>query len=169
VSTEVKYEIGRSYVFDVTSRTILKIGDERDTDVTQNAQAHISVHSPCEFSLKLTRTSLRGMQVENDWSAILERSSLRFAFDDGKVIAICPNNTDPIWAINIKRSILSTFQIIHEGIREIDISGDCPIIIEKQKINEILNLKTTKQLNSCYRKHDIAGIRAIPYRLESVS
>ncbi|VDM14406.1 unnamed protein product [Wuchereria bancrofti] len=53
VSTEVKYDIGRSYVFDVTSRTILKIGEERDTDVIQNAQAHISVHSPCEFSLKV--------------------------------------------------------------------------------------------------------------------
>lgn len=53
VSSEVKYEIGRSYVFDVKSRTILKIGKEHDTDVIQTAQAHISIHSSCEFSLKV--------------------------------------------------------------------------------------------------------------------
>ncbi|EFO23596.1 hypothetical protein LOAG_04890 [Loa loa] len=107
------------------------------------------------------------MDVGSDWSYILERSSLRFAFDDGEVKAICPDDTDPIWALNIKRAILSAFQTKHEGIRETDISGDCPVTIEKQKTNEMLNLKTTKQLNACYREHDIVGVRAIPYRLES--
>uniref|UniRef100_A0A915PUL0 Vitellogenin n=1 Tax=Setaria digitata TaxID=48799 RepID=A0A915PUL0_9BILA len=167
VSSEVKYDVGRSYVFDVTSRTILKIGHERDTDVAQTAQAHISVHSPCEFSLKLTRTSLRGMDVASDWSDILERSSLRFAFDDGEVKAVCPHEDDPTWAVNIKRAILSAFQIKHEGPRETDISGDCPVVIEKRKSNDVLNLKTTKKLNECYREHDVTGVRAIPYRLKA--
>ncbi|VBB31264.1 unnamed protein product, partial [Acanthocheilonema viteae] len=167
VSSEVKYDIGRSYVFDVKSRTILKIGEERDTNVIQSAQAHISIHSSCEFSLKLTQTSLKGMDVGSDWSSILERSSLRFAFDNGEVKAICPHDTDPIWAINIKRAILSAFQTKYEGTRETDISGDCPVNIERRKTNGVLNLKTTKQLNACYREHDIAGVRAIPYRMKS--
>ncbi|KAM3718740.1 putative apolipophorin protein [Dirofilaria immitis] len=167
VSSDVKYDIGHSYVFDVTSRTILKIGQEQDTDVIQNAQAHISVHSSCEFSLKLTRTSIRGMDVGNDWSSILERSSLRFAFDDGEVKAVCPDDNDPTWAVNIKRAILSAFQTKYEGAREEDIHGSCPVNIEKRKSNEMLNLKTSKQLNACYREHDIAGVRTIPYRLES--
>uniref|UniRef100_A0A8R1Y3W3 Vitellogenin domain-containing protein n=1 Tax=Onchocerca volvulus TaxID=6282 RepID=A0A8R1Y3W3_ONCVO len=172
VSSDVKYDVGRSYVFDVTSRTILKMGQERDTDVIQNAQAHISVHSSCEFSLKycevlnLTRTSLRGMDVGNEWSHILERSPLRFAFDDGEVKAVCPHDGDPTWAVNIKRAILSAFQT-KLGARETDIYGDCPVTIEKRKSNEVLNLKTAKQLNACYREHDIAGVRAVPYRLES--
>ncbi|CAG9538789.1 unnamed protein product [Cercopithifilaria johnstoni] len=167
VSSALKYDVGRSYVFDVNSRTILKIGEGRDTDVIQNAQAHISIHSSCEFSLKLTQTSLKGMDVGSDWSSILERSSLRFAFDNGEVKAICPHDTDPVWAVNIKRAILSSFQTIFEGTRETDISGDCPVSIERQETNEILNLKTIKQLNECYREHDIAGVRTIPYRMKS--
>ncbi|VDO63167.1 unnamed protein product [Onchocerca flexuosa] len=117
--------------------------------------------------MQLTRTSLRGMDVGNEWSHILERSSLRFAFDDGEVKAVCPHDGDPTWAVNIKRAILSAFQTKLEGARETDIYGDCPVTIEKRKSNEMLNLKTTKQLNACYREHDIAGIRAVPYRLES--
>ncbi|VDK85846.1 unnamed protein product [Litomosoides sigmodontis] len=172
VSSEVKYDVGRSYVFEVRSRTTLKINEQRDTDVIQSAHAHISVHSSCEFSLKLTQTRLEGMNVGGDWSAILERSSLRFAFDDGEVKAICPHNTDPIWAVNIKRAILSAFQTKHaldqlKRARETDVSGDCPVSIERQKTNEILNLKTTKQLNACYRDRDIAGVRTIPYRMKS--
>lgn len=60
--------------------------------------------------MQLTRTSLRGMDVGNEWSHILERSPLRFAFDDGEVKAVCPHDGDPTWAVNIKRAILSAFQ-----------------------------------------------------------
>lgn len=53
------------------------------------------------------------MDVGSEWSSILERSSLRFAFDDGEVKAVCPHDTDPAWAVNIKRGILSAFQAKH--------------------------------------------------------
>lgn len=53
VLSELKYDVGRSYIFDVKSRTVLKVRDGNHADVIQTAQAHISVHSSCEFSLKV--------------------------------------------------------------------------------------------------------------------
>lgn len=45
-----------------------------------------------------------------DWKQTLEKYPLRFGFDDGKVVAVCPSQKDPVWAVNVKRAILSGFQ-----------------------------------------------------------
>lgn len=63
--------------------------------------------------MQLTKTSLRGMDVNREWSGVLEKFPLRFAFDDGKVEAVCPHEGDPPWAVNVKRAVLSAFQVIH--------------------------------------------------------
>lgn len=34
----------------------------------------------------------------------------RFSFEDGLIKQICPNDDEPIWALNMKRGILSALQ-----------------------------------------------------------
>lgn len=36
--------------------------------------------------------------------------SFRFSFHDGHISTVCPHENEPVWSLNIKKSILSTFQ-----------------------------------------------------------
>jgi hypothetical protein len=40
----------------------------------------------------------------------LEGQSLRFAFLDGAVDEICPYEDEDLWALNVKRGVLTAFQ-----------------------------------------------------------
>ncbi|VDN05069.1 unnamed protein product [Thelazia callipaeda] len=127
----------------------------------------------------LSHTSINGINVGRDWSYALEKFPLLFTFDNGKIKTLCVHEAELTWALNIKRGVLSAFQIffaiLHENSlvrsdegRETDISGDCPVLVDKNKRSGFLNLKTTKNLNACYRENDMNGIRTVPYRFQSV-
>ncbi|XP_051828645.1 uncharacterized protein LOC127545411 [Antechinus flavipes] len=67
---------------------------------------------------------------------------------------VCPQQGDPIWAVNIKRGILSLLQTspgttIPETIDEIDILGKCPTTYERKGSR----LLKTKDLNQCSLRH----------------
>jgi hypothetical protein len=47
---------------------------------------------------------------ENAFKEALERFDLSFTFHDGGVPYICPSVDEPVWSVNIKRGILSSFQ-----------------------------------------------------------
>ncbi|XP_058251674.1 apolipophorins isoform X3 [Hemibagrus wyckioides] len=60
----------------------------------------------------------------------LEKKPLRFLLQGGKVTALCPQGTEQVWALNIKRAILSMLQTSHSGrvretVKETDIYGTC--------------------------------------------
>lgn len=40
----------------------------------------------------------------------LEARPLQFSFQDGVVDELCPSPGEPVWALNVKRGILSAFQ-----------------------------------------------------------
>ena len=40
----------------------------------------------------------------------LEDNTLHFALSAGKVTDVCPEEAEPVWALNIKRAILSSLQ-----------------------------------------------------------
>lgn len=37
-------------------------------------------------------------------------SLFRFSFQDGHISTVCPDENEPVWALNIKKAVLSTFQ-----------------------------------------------------------
>ena len=45
-----------------------------------------------------------------EFSKTLERFPLRFSFQDGIVESVCPDIDDIMWAVNIKKGVLSAFQ-----------------------------------------------------------
>ncbi|MBN3298501.1 YP015 protein, partial [Amia calva] len=60
----------------------------------------------------------------------LERSPLQFVFQSGKIPEICPQEGEAMWALNIKRAILSMLQSSHTGeaqeaVMETDVFGTC--------------------------------------------
>lgn len=40
----------------------------------------------------------------------LERARLKFSLQGGKVTALCPQEGEQVWALNMKRALLSMFQ-----------------------------------------------------------
>ncbi|KAK3567891.1 hypothetical protein QTP86_027307 [Hemibagrus guttatus] len=60
----------------------------------------------------------------------LEKKPLWFLLQGGKVTALCPQGSEQVWALNIKRAILSMLQTSHSGrvretVKETDIYGTC--------------------------------------------
>jgi len=46
----------------------------------------------------------------NELRRVLEDHNLRFSFQDGVVEELCPASGESVWALNIKRAMLSVFQ-----------------------------------------------------------
>ena len=46
----------------------------------------------------------------NEWARALQESPLRFAFLDGTIETVCPDNRENDWVLNVKRGILSSLQ-----------------------------------------------------------
>lgn len=105
--------------------------------------ATLTLHfmTPCEGSIQLRNVSIshdRGSYQSEfpdragaEFKNSLENHYLRFAFDDGIIQEVCPTDTDEIWALNIRRGILSMFQNsmfrfdVDRRLDELDVNGKC--------------------------------------------
>jgi len=83
---------------------------------------------------------------------------LRFAFIDGTVENICPPDNEQVWALNIKRGILSTLQVTMATLQgvsdktETDVSGVCPVKYDVSSSWGTQKLKKTKKPDWMYRE-----------------
>jgi len=71
----------------------------------------------------------------------LEKHSLLFAFQDGKVEHLCSNPEEAMWVTNIKRGILSMLQNI------VDVNEDSAIVQEVIPVFICLNQLLLYQFN----------------------
>lgn len=104
-----------------------------DADVT------LRFSTPCEGSLRFGNVSLSHERSSFEaefpdrasaaFKSGLEQHPLRFAFDDGLVRELCPVDSDEIWALNVKRGVLSMLQNtmlrfdVDRRHDELDVSG----------------------------------------------
>ena len=75
------------------------------------------------------------MSVEHvdgsSFSSALEKNSMNFGFDNGRVKTVCSSNDDPLWVTNLKKGVLSAFQQsissfhISENVTETDVVCRC--------------------------------------------
>lgn len=49
----------------------------------------------------------------------LERTRLKFSLQGGKVRALCPQEGEQVWALNIKRAVLSMLQTSHTAYKKV--------------------------------------------------
>lgn len=137
-------------------------------DSALHIDATLSVHfdSPCEGTLRILNVSISHDRnaynpefpdrAGSEFKATLEHHPLRFTFDDGLIHELCPDRHEPIWALNIKRGILSMlqnnmrrFDVDHRG-EEVDVHGTCDThyrLYEAKKTSLIV--KKSKYLADC--------------------
>lgn len=137
-------------------------------DSALHIDATLSVHfnSPCEGTLKILNASIshdrKAYNPEfpdragSEFKASLEHYPLKFTFDDGVIHELCPDRHEPIWALNIKRGILSMlqnsmrrFDVDHHD-DEVDVYGTCDThyrLYEAKKTSLIV--KKSKYLADC--------------------
>lgn len=120
--------------------------------------AILEVLGPCQMTLWLPDfqvTSVLGSQVKvlkesASLSAALGRNPLGFIFSARHVVHLCPHRSEPRWALNVKRSVLSLVQScpgVHKSktFEEVDILGRCPTTYQSQG-DQLLK---TKDLSLC--------------------
>ena len=164
------YEPGKTYVYKYEADTITTLDGttQEYSSVHIRAQAEIEVLSRCELSLRLRDVSIEESDPERSGSRrvsdgfeefknTLERDTLRFAYQDGRIEDLCPSREEPTWSLNIKRGLLSAFQNsmgLDESSRnlveETDVAGKCNV--EYTADSNLLGKTTitkTKDLRSC--------------------
>ncbi|KAK1786722.1 hypothetical protein P4O66_017119, partial [Electrophorus voltai] len=117
-------------------------------------------------SIRYTRTPLKQLHLcvignEGDGPSgvcdfgreALEKNPLRFLLQGGKVTGLCPREAEQVWALNIKRAILSMLQTSHserarETVRETDVYGTCTSSYEQKGPS----LVKTRYIQQCLRE-----------------
>ncbi|XP_024879673.1 uncharacterized protein LOC112459670 [Temnothorax curvispinosus] len=153
-------------------------------DSALHIDATLSVHfdNPCEGTLRILNASISHDRsaynpefpdrAGSEFKANLERHALRFTFDDGLIHELCPDRREPVWALNIKRGVLSMlqnsmrrFDVDHRG-DEVDVLGACEThyrLYEAKKTSLIV--KKSKHLADCRNGPKyFSVVQSNPYR-----
>jgi hypothetical protein len=154
----IRYDVGKTYFYNLDSVTNIQYGNEGNggQEVGIKARVELSTHSPCEMSLQLRDVQLQGIQNVFDLKQQLESNPIQFGFDDGHIVGVCPSLDDELWAINVKKSIISALQMTAKStdsksiVTETDILGKCETIYEPiSKRYATLVIQKSKALNRC--------------------
>lgn len=103
--------------------------------------------------------------------------SLRFAFNDGIISEVCPNEEEKSWVLNFKKGLLS---MLHNSMRrfdldhkteEEDVRGICTTWYNVKGANGTsLIIEKNKDLNSCKGRAKLHSfIQSTPYTFRPVS
>lgn len=158
-----------------------------------SSKVHLTWPSPCEGVLKLTEVKLKEKpdyydRVEDidyesalhekntEFSKALEEFPLRFSFEDGKIMEICPSLEEKTWTLNLKRGLLS---LLHNSMErldvdqptmETDIHGDCSTEYKYQGAHGTsLVIEKTKDLKLCENRAKVeSAIQMEPYTFRKV-
>ncbi|KAL8574007.1 hypothetical protein ACOMHN_029454 [Nucella lapillus] len=183
-SSKFKYEAGWSYEYqyEAETRTTLSGAAEDTATVSITATARIEALEQCEMALRLTDVTIKRSDAENTKRMVdvgdaagfrraLESRSLRFAFYDGAVGDVCPEDDELMWALNIKRGVLSSFQTSmrqmeqEEQMQEADVTGRCPTHYRvTQQGWKSLTLTKAKDMLACTDRQDYrTSLHSVPY------
>lgn len=169
-----KYDVGKVYTYSYESSTslIAEGAAKEEPGFKVKAIAEVHVLSACELLLKLSGVKLEGdgkIPQASSFKQNLESKPLLFAYTDGRVDHVCPDNKDPAWSVNIKRAILSSFQNsmdknLDSHVREADVIGLCDTHYSVKTSGKSTEVVKTKDVISCTnRQGNITSIQANHY------
>ncbi|XP_076440191.1 uncharacterized protein LOC143279842 [Babylonia areolata] len=185
-SVKFTYKAGWSYEYQykAETRTTMAGAAEDTATVTIGATAKIEVLEQCEMALLLTDVVIKRSHEENSKRMVdadkmsgaksaLESRPLRFAFHDGSVTSLCPDDREELWTLNIKRGILSALQNSmrqmerEEHVQEADVTGKCPTHYKvTQQGWKSLTVTKTKDMLACTDRHDAqTSLLSVPYNV----
>lgn len=172
LSPKFRHSIGQTYVYQFNGQTKTSVvGTSADEALLQiNAQVWMTFRSACDVVVQLKETTVAGLDDTVD-SSELEKRPLLVSWQDGLVESVCPHHSDPAWAVNIKRGVLSMLQhtsqfldVSEKNVVENDVIGRCPTSyeVESGSVSEgaPITLIKTKVPNQC--SHRVGRHSAIP-------
>ena len=68
---------------------------------------------------------------DSSFREALQKNTVNFEFDNGRIGKICYSSEDPLWVVNIKRGVMSSFQQslpqleASQNVTETDVVGRC--------------------------------------------
>ncbi|XP_046338509.2 uncharacterized protein LOC124119888 [Haliotis rufescens] len=185
-TSKFKYVPGMTYEFDynVQTQTSMEGTSSDRASLGFRAIADIEVLSKCEMALKLRdvkvyRSDPSTNPMENadetgEFKRNLERSPLRFSFQDGVVEELCPAEGETTWALNIKRGLLTAVQNSmdsldrDQSVFERDVTGECHTDYKVIQGWFSTTIKKTKDLLGCTDRNGYhSSIHGMQYRVPS--
>nr|KAG5709527.1 hypothetical protein BaRGS_001577 [Batillaria attramentaria] len=182
-SQKFRYQPGKTYSYDYTVQTETGMdgASEDKAIITITGQADIEVIDQCDLVLKLksmnvyeSKSGSRSQSPRSsEFRRTLERSPLRFSFQDGVVAELCPDRQEDGWALNVKRGVLSALQNSMDklegaqDVKETDVTGRCQAKYEvTNKGWYTTTVKRTKDLLACTDRHGYSGsLQTSPYHV----
>lgn len=187
LSETAKYTPGQTYEYDFQSKIVTSIpgATEEESRLKMSAQVQLEALTPCELAIRLTDVSLEDSAPNGENYVFVDRAMefkralqdkpLRFAFQNGKVESVCPEEGEETWVLNVKRGIISHIQNTMPDtgsnirLRETDINGDCEVSYEVIKRGWGSNtVKKSADLIGCVGRQSFDTVlQGTPYRVPS--
>ncbi|XP_052130120.1 apolipophorins-like, partial [Frankliniella occidentalis] len=169
-----KYSPGTTYQYRYESltQTLVAGTGPQASRLHVTAWADITPITLCDYVLQLRDVELLESSPDDadareaaagaaEFKEQLEARPLQFAFQDGVVDELCPAAGDTVWALNIKRGVLSAFQNsmpdfrIDSTVYETDVTGTCETHYAHAGVRDDNLLMTkTKNLAACSHRMD---------------
>ncbi|XP_052751005.1 apolipoprotein B-100-like [Galleria mellonella] len=182
-SEKFKYlsQIIYHYDYKVNVETYFAGSSNNRSTLNITASVQLQFITPCEGLLQLSEVTLSDQDedypVERAEKFVLAVSQydLRFAFHDGVISEICPQEQEEDWVLNFKRAILSLlqntmkrFDINFKGVEK-DIHGTCNVdYAVRGQADTSLILVKTRDLAQCTNRYKYRSIlQSVRYDFQS--
>ncbi|KAM7379044.1 hypothetical protein PAMP_004619 [Pampus punctatissimus] len=161
-ASDLSYQRGVRYTYrySTTITTTLHGSNAGRNGLALDCVVDIDVVSKCHLTMQIRNPQIKRLSPQKEHSVqrlkslreSLERTRLKFSLRGGKVTALCLQEGEQVWALNIKRALLSMLQTSRmaskqELVKETDVYGTCTSKYERRGpvLLKIRNLKQCQQ------------------------
>ncbi|XP_030016477.1 uncharacterized protein LOC115437389 [Sphaeramia orbicularis] len=164
---DLSYQRGVRYTYrySTTVTTTLHGSNAGRNGLALDCVVDIDVVSKCHLMMQIRNPQIKRLSPQKEHSVqrlkslreSLERTRLKFSLQGGKVTALCPQEGEQVWALNIKRALLSMLQTSDmvsklELKNETDVYGTCSSRYERRgpvllKIRDIKQCQQSRLAN----------------------
>ncbi|XP_029560066.1 uncharacterized protein LOC115156670 isoform X1 [Salmo trutta] len=146
-SPDISYQRGVRYTYrySTTIATTLQGSTSGRNGLALDCVVDIDLISKCHLMMQIRNPQIKRLSPQKEHSVqrlkslreSLERSRLKFSLQGGKVTALCPQEGEQLWTLNIKRALLSMLQTSRtaekqEVVKETDLYGTCTSKYERR-------------------------------------
>ncbi|XP_034743303.1 apolipophorins-like [Etheostoma cragini] len=134
-----------TYRYSTTITTTLHGSNAGRNGLALDCVVDINVISKCHLMMQIRNPQIKRLSPQKEHSVqrlkslreSLERARLKFSLQGGKVTALCLQEGEQVWALNIKRALLSMLQTSRMGSKqeleeETDVYGMCTSRYERR-------------------------------------
>ncbi|KAK5918982.1 hypothetical protein CgunFtcFv8_022916 [Champsocephalus gunnari] len=144
---DLSYQRGVRYTYrySTTITTTLHGSSAGRNGLALDCVVDIDVVSKCHLMMQIRNPQIKRLSPQKEHSVqrlkslrdALERTRLKFSLHGGKVTALCLQEGEQVWALNIKRALLSMLQTSRmvskqELVKETDVYGTCSSKYERR-------------------------------------